>query len=326
MPGNDQPQTSGRLLKLLSLLQTPREWPGPELADRLGVSERTVRNDINRLRNLGYPVHAARGRIGGYRLAAGTAMPPLLLDDEEAVAIAVTLSTTAGTVEGLEETSVRALTKLMQVLPKRLAGRVEAVRANTVRVGVPKGRRAPRVDGAVLALIAGAARDREIVRFAYADHAGVASERRVEPYRLVNMGRRWYLVAWDVDRDDWRTFRLDRMSETRSVGHRFRVRGLPADDIAAYVASRTRQVQMKTTGQVLVHAPAERVQQRMGSWIQGSIESLSPELCRVRIGARDADGLAFWLGALEADFEVEDSPELAAAVRALADRYASAVA
>ncbi|MFN8194269.1 MAG: WYL domain-containing protein [Nocardioidaceae bacterium] len=315
--------TSARLLRLLSLLQTPREWPGPELAERLSVSERTVRNDVDRLRQLGYPVHATRGRIGGYRLEAGTAMPPLLLDDDEAVAVAVTLSTSAGSVEGLEETSLRALTKLMQVLPRRLAGRVEAVREHTVRVGTR--RRAGRVEGADLALVAGAARDREVLRFAYSDHSGSGTERRVEPYRLVTMGSRWYLVAWDVERADWRTFRLDRMRETRSVGHRFRARELPAEDIAAYVAAKTRQVQMRTTGRVVVHAPADRVEQRMGSWLQGAVEDLGPHRCRVSIGARDVETLAFWLGALDADFEVEGSPELVDAVAALARRYAAAV-
>jgi predicted DNA-binding transcriptional regulator YafY len=317
-------ETSARLLTLLSLLQTPREWPGPELAQRLGVTQRTVRNDVSRLRALGYPVRATRGAVGGYQLASGTAMPPLLLDDEEAVAIAVALSTaTGGAVEGMEETALRALTKLMQVLPKRLGGRVDALQAHTVRVG--SRRRGGDVDGALLALIAGAARDREVLRFAYSDHSGSATERRAEPYRLVNWGRRWYLVAFDVERDDWRTFRVDRMRAVRSVGHRFRLRELPAPDIAAYVATKTRQVQMKVTGRVIVHAPASRVEQRMGAWTQGSIEPLDQNRCQVQIGARSPQDIAFWLGALEADFEVVDSPELADAVRGVSERYARAV-
>ena len=316
-------ETSGRLLRLLSLLQTPREWPGPELATRLGVTTRTVRNDVERLRRLGYPVEATRGAVGGYRLAAGAAMPPLLLEDDEAVAIAVALSTVSGgTVEGVEETALRALTKLMQVLPRRLQGRVDALQAHTVRA--TGRRRAPSVEGALLALVAGAARDRELVRFAYSDHSGSASERRVEPYRLLSWGGRWYLVAFDLDREDWRTFRVDRMAHTRSVGHRFRARPLPADDIAAYVATKTRQAQMRTSATVVVHAPAERVQQRMGSWTKSSIEVLGEERCRVRIGGRSAEDLAFWLGALEADFDVEDSPDLAEAVRRMSERYARA--
>ena len=316
-------ETSGRLLQLLSLLQTPREWPGPELAQRLGVTERTVRNDIGRLRDLGYPVLATRGSIGGYRLSAGAAMPPLLLDDDEAVAIAVALSTASGgAVEGMEETALRALTKMLQVLPKRLSGRVDALQAHTVRVAGR--RRGPHVEGKLLALVAAAARDREVVRFAYSDHAGSATERRVEPYRLVNWGMRWYLVAFDLERDDWRTFRCDRMSQTRSVGHRFRLRELPAEDVAAYVASKTRQVQMKVTGRVVVHAPASVVEERMGPWTQGSIEPLGEDRCRVQIGARSPEDIAFWLGVLDADFEVEDPPDLAAAVRRISERYARA--
>ncbi|WP_027862071.1 YafY family protein [Marmoricola sp. URHB0036] len=316
-------ETSGRLLRLLSLLQTPREWPGPELARRLEVTERTVRNDVERLRQLGYPVLASRGSVGGYRLSAGAAMPPLLLDDDEAVAVAVALSTASGgSVDGMEETALRALTKLLQVLPKRLSGRVDALQAHTVRVAGR--RRTPDVEGKLLAQLAATARDREVVRFAYSDYSGSATERRVEPYRLVNWGMRWYLVAFDLERDDWRTFRCDRMSQTRSVGHRFRLRELPAEDVAAYVASKTRQVQMKVTGRVVVHAPASFVEERMGPWTQGSIESLGEDRCRVQIGARTPADIAFWLGALDADFEVEDSPDLAAAVRRISERYARA--
>ena len=288
-------ETSGRLLRLLSLLQTPREWPGPELARRLGVTQRTVRNDVERLRQLGYPVLASRGSVGGYRLSAGTAMPPLLLDDEEAVAVAVALSTASGgAVDGLEETALRALTKLLQVLPTRLSGRVDALQAHTVRVSGR--RRGGEVDGKLLALLAAAARDREVVRFAYSDHSGSATERRIEPYRLVNWGLRWYLLAFDLERDDWRTFRCDRMSQTRSIGHRFKLRELPAEDVAAYVAGKTRQVQAKVTGTVVIHAPASVVEERMGPWTQGSIEPLAEDRCRVQIGARSPEDIAFWLG------------------------------
>ena len=316
-------ETSRRLLKLLSLLQTPREWPGPELARRLGVSTRTVRNDVERLRQLGYPVRATRGAVGGYRLSAGSAMPPLLLDDDEAVAIAVSLRTaTGGAVEGLEETALRALTKLQQVLPKRLARRVDALGTHTVRVSARQ--RGPQVAGGLLALIAAAARDREVLRFRYADHSGTATERRIEPYRLVNWGRRWYLVAFDVERDDWRTFRVDRMSEARSVGHRFTARELPSDDIAGYVAARTRQVQMKVRGRVVVQAPAQLVTARMGSWAEGSVEQLGDDRCLLQVGGRSVDDIAFWLGVLDADFEVVDSPQLAAAVRRIAARYHAA--
>jgi predicted DNA-binding transcriptional regulator YafY len=316
-------ETSGRLLSLLSLLQTPREWSGPELARRLDVTTRTVRNDVERLRQLGYPVLATRGKVGGYRLSAGTAMPPLLLDDEEAVAIAVSLRTaTGGAVEGLEETALRALTKLQQVLPTRLGRRVDALQSHTVRVSAR--RRGPGIEGQLLALVAAAARDREIMRFRYRDHSGSATERRVEPYRLVNWGRRWYLVAFDVERDDWRTFRVDRMDEARSVGHRFALRELPAEDIAGYVAAKTRQVQQKVRGRVIVHLPASDVAARVGGWAEGSIEPLGPDRCLMQIGGRSVEDIAFWLGVLDADFEIVDSPELAAAVRRVADRYARA--
>jgi predicted DNA-binding transcriptional regulator YafY len=316
-------ETSARLLSLLSLLQSPREWPGPELARRLAVTTRTVRNDVERLRRLGYPVEATRGAVGGYRLSAGAAMPPLLLEDDEAVAVVVSLRTASGgAVEGLEETALRALTKLQQVLPPRLGRRVDALTSHTVRVsGGP--RRGPQVAGALLARIAAAARDREILRFRYADHSGAGTERRVEPYRLVNWGRRWYLVAFDTERADWRTFRADRITAPEVSGHRFTLRPLPADDIAAYVAARTRQVQLKVTGRVIVHLPAQAVADRMGSW-SGSIEPLGPDRCLLQLGGRSVEDIAFWLGVLDADFEVVDSPELAAAVRRIADRYARA--
>jgi predicted DNA-binding transcriptional regulator YafY len=317
-------ETSARLLTLLSLLQTPREWPGPELARRLAVTTRTVRNDVERLRRLGYPVQATRGAVGGYRLSAGAAMPPLLLEDDEAVAVAVSLRTaTSGAVEGLEESALRALTKLQQVLPPRLGRRVDALQSHTVRV--PGQRRGPQVEGALLALIAATARDREIMRFRYSDHSGSGTERRVEPYRLVSWGRRWYLVAFDLERADWRTFRVDRVTEPRPVGHRFTLRPLPAADIAAYVAAKTRQVQMKVRGRVIVHAPAGEVAARLGSW-SGSIEPQGPDRCLVQLGGRSVDDIAFWLGILEADFEILDSPELTAAVRRIADRYARATA
>ena len=316
-------ETSGRLLQLLSLLQTPREWSGPELARRLDVTTRTVRNDVDRLRRLGYPVQATRGAVGGYRLSAGAAMPPLLLDDEEAVAMTVSLRTASGgAVDGLEETALRALTKLQQVLPPRLRRRVDALQSHTVRVSTKS--RGPQVEGAVLALLAAAARDREIVRFAYSDYSGSATERRIEPYRLVNWGRRWYLVAFDVERADWRTFRVDRISESRSVKHRFTERPLPAEDIAGYVASKTRQVQMKVIGRVIVHAPATDVAARMGSWTQGSIEDLGDGRCLMQIGGRSPDDLAFWLGVLDSDFEIVGSPDLTRAVERLAGRYARA--
>lgn len=221
--------TPARLLSLLSLLQTPREWPGSELAERLRVSARTIRRDIERLRELGYPVEATLGAEGGYRLVAGAAMPPLVLDDEEAVAIAVGLRAGAGhAIEGVEEASVRALAKLEQVLPGRLRRRVGALQSATVAVARGDG---ASVDPRTLTAIASAVAGPERLRFAYRARDGVASRRLVEPYRLVSTGSRWYLVAYDMERADWRTFRVDRVSEPGATGVRFAPRELPMDAV-----------------------------------------------------------------------------------------------
>jgi predicted DNA-binding transcriptional regulator YafY len=315
-------ETSARLLQLLSLLQTPREWPGPELAERLGVSTRTIRNDIERLRTLGYPVDATRGAVGGYRLGAGAAMPPLLLDDEEAVAIAVSLRTaTGGAVAGIEETALRALTKLQQVLPARLSRRVDALQSYTVSVG--GARSGPTVDGAALALIAAACRDHERLRFGYLDHAGEPSSRAVEPHRLVNWGRRWYLLGWDVDRIDWRTFRVDRIERPTGVGLRFTERQPPGGDAAAYVRKGSRSVQWKFMARLLVHAPATVVSEKL-IWAAESVEMVDDESCLVSLGAGSPGSMAAWLGFLGCDFEVIDSPELVAELTRLAGRFTRA--
>ena len=247
-------------------------------------------------------------------------MPPLLLDDEEAVAVVVALRTaTSGGVTGLQETALQALTKLQQVLPKRLAHRVESLQATTLRPS--RHRSGPQVDATLLSLVAAAATDREVLRFGYSAHSGEDTERRVEPYRLVNLGRRWYLVAYDVGRDDWRTFRLDRMRETRSVGHRFRARDLPAEDVAAWVATKTRDVQLKVLGRIEVAAPAAEVAARLSGWTVGAVEVVDPDRCRVSIGGPSVEQVAFWLGVLDADFEVLDSAELRDAVRRRGERY-----
>ena len=225
-------ETSSRLLELLSLLQARRDWPGAELADRLEVSRRTIRRDVERLRELGYPVESLTGPAGGYRLRAGTAMPPLLLDDDEAIAIAVGLRTAArASVTGIEETAVRALVKLEQVLPAHLRRRVSALGLGDDRA--PGG--GPTVDPQDLTVIAAACRDSECLRFAYRSRDGTESRREVEPHSLVNLGRRWYLVAWDRGREDWRTFRVDRLARPAATGVSFTPRKLPAKDAAAYV-------------------------------------------------------------------------------------------
>ncbi|MFD5413196.1 helix-turn-helix transcriptional regulator [Streptomyces nojiriensis] len=219
--------TPARLLSLLSLLQTPREWPGSELAQRLRVSSRTIRRDIERLRDLGYPVEATLGAEGGYRLVAGAAMPPLLLDDEEAVAIAVGLRAGAGhAIEGVEEASVRALAKLEQVLPARLRYRVSALQSATIALSRGDG---ASVDPRTLTTMASAVAGPERLRFAYQAGDGAETRRLVEPYRLVSTGSRWYLVAYDLDREDWRTFRVDRVEEAFATGARFARRDLPME-------------------------------------------------------------------------------------------------
>jgi predicted DNA-binding transcriptional regulator YafY len=314
--------TSSRLLRLLSLLQTPRDWTGAELAARLEVSARTVRNDIERLRDLGYPVHATRGSIGGYRLEAGTSMPPLLLEDDEAVAVAIAMRTaTGGAVEGFEESSLRALAKLEQVLPPRLRRQVATVQSVTMQVR--RGRPGTPVDPALLTELARLARERFQVRFDYSDRKQAASARRAEPYRLVNAGQRWYLVAWDLDRADWRTFRVDRIRGSISGGARFTSRALSDAEAEALVARgvppEARQVQARVT----VQMPAAQLLERFGPWI-GTVEPLDDERSVIHTGADSADHFAAWLGMLGADFQVTEPPELVDALRALATRYAAA--
>jgi predicted DNA-binding transcriptional regulator YafY len=312
--------TSARLLRLLSLLQARRDWAGAELAERLGVSARTVRRDVERLRQLGYPVHAAPGTAGGYRLGAGAALPPLLLDDEEAVAVAVGLRTAAsgGVVAGIEETSVRALVKLEQVLPSRLRHRLDALRVYTVTVPVVDP--GPTVDVEVLTVIAGACRDHQQLRFDYRDRAGSGSFRTVEPHRLVCWGRRWYLLAWDIDRTGWRTFRVDRVQPRTPTGPRFVPRELPDADVAAYVMRGSWSATWRHHARVRLHAPAEAVAARVPPGV-GLLEAVDQETCLLRTGAETLETLAVHLGMLGVDFEVSEPPELVDHIRTLADRY-----
>jgi predicted DNA-binding transcriptional regulator YafY len=312
---------SARLLRLLSLLQTPRDWTGTELAQRLEVSPRTIRNDVERLRALGYPVHATRGSVGGYRLEAGTSMPPLLLEDDEAVAVAIGLRTaTAGGVTGIEETSLRALAKLEQVLPPRLRHQVSTLQRVTVHV-----RRRPvtTIDPTMLTEVARLAREHFTLRFDYSDRRQTASQRRVEPYRIVNSGQRWYLVAWDLDREDWRTFRVDRIREGMSPGPRFTPRELTDAEVEALVSRGVPVEARRHQVRVLVHAPAAELVERFGPWL-GTITAVDDTSCILETGADHLEMLAGYLGLLGADFSVSDPPELVAAVKALAARYAAA--
>ena len=309
-------ETSGRLLELLSLLQARRDWAGPELADRLGVSGRTVRRDVDRLRELGYPVDSLTGPAGGYRLRAGTAMPPLLLDDDEAIAIAVGLRTAArASVTGIEETAVRALVKLEQVLPANLRRRVRAVGAATI--SPPVG--GPTVDPQHLTVIAAACRDLECLRFAYRSRDGAESRREVEPHALVNLGTRWYLLAWDRRREDWRSFRVDRLARPASTGVRFPARRLPAKDPAAFVKESIIGAPHRFEARVTLRAAADEVAGRVPAhW--GTIEPIDASSCEYRTGDDDLTWLALRIAMLGADFEVHEPPELMDHVRALAER------
>ncbi|KXP00182.1 helix-turn-helix transcriptional regulator [Tsukamurella pseudospumae] len=309
--------TSSRTLRLLSLLQTHRYWPGGELADRLEVSVRTLRRDIERLRDLGYPVTASRGVDGGYQLAAGAALPPLVLDDEEAVAIAVGLQTAAqGGIAGIAETSVRALGKVAAVMPPRLRKRVEALGAVTQPAGVPGG---PAVDPRILTGLAEACRAEERIEFGYTAADGAVTQRLAEPLRLVPLGRRWYLVAYDLHRHDWRSFRLDRMEAPSCTGVRFRPRELPAADAAAYVRASVGKRAPGFTIEFRVDAPEERVRAAIGRYAR--IESDGAATI-VRMEAESLDWPAMAIAVLDAPVTVVRPPELVDHVAAWARNLA----
>lgn len=312
--------TSTRTLRLLSLLQTHKYWPGTELAQRLEVSPRTLRRDIDRLRGLGYPVEAQRGVDGGYQLAAGAALPPLMVDDDEAVALVVGLQfAMQGMVEDVAESSVRALAKVVQVMPPRLRKRVEAIRAMTVPADWGGGRTAAAPDPAALAAVALACRDSERLRFTYTAADGRRSARHVEPHRLVALGRRWYLVAFDLTRHDWRSFRVDRLTEPAGDGSRFRSRELPTADAAEFVRSGVDNMPHLQRIEALVEAPAESVRQRLGRW--GSVEEIDAGRCRVTMTTDSLDWPTLALGSLDAEFQVLEPPELIEHIRVWGERF-----
>jgi predicted DNA-binding transcriptional regulator YafY len=309
-------ETSSRLLDLLSLLQARRDWPGAELAARLEVSGRTIRRDVDRLRGLGYPVESLTGPAGGYRLRAGTAMPPLLLDEDEAIAIAVGLRTAArASVTGIEATSIRALVKLEQVLPAHLARRVAALGSATFAAPVA----GPTVDPQHLTTIAAACRDSVCIRFEYLSRDGTATRREVEPDSLVNLGRRWYLVGWDRTREDWRTFRIDRLSRPAATGTRFTARRLPARDAAAYVEQGIAGARSRYEARVTVHAPAEEIATRL-PYVAGSLEPIDAHRCEYRTSDDDLEWLALRIAMLGAEVDVHEPPELIAQLNVLARR------
>jgi len=296
------------------MLQTQRDWTGQQLAERLEVTTRTVRKDVERLRGLGYPVHASPGVAGGYRLGPGASLPPLLLDDEEAVAVAVGLRTATG-VSGIEETSLRALAKLEQVLPSRLRNRVSALQS-AMATAPGSG---PMVDADVLTAIAAAIRAGEQLRLDYRSFEGAASRRRVEPHRLVHTRGRWFLVGWDVDRHAWRTFRADRIRPRPPTGPRFVPRQDPGGDLIAFVEKGLGSAMWKYRVTAQVHASADEIAARVPPSVM--VEPVDDSTCRVHVGSDTPAMLAVWLGMLEADFELEDCPELADDLRKLAGRY-----
>ncbi|WFE26350.1 transcriptional regulator [Solwaraspora sp. WMMD791] len=313
------PKTSERLLMLLSLLQARPEWPGALLAERLAVSPRTVRRDVDRLRALGYPIAAVKGPAGGYRLDAGTRLPPLLFDDEQAVALAIALRTAAASGAGIGEAAARALHTVRQVMPQRLRHRIDAVEAVAVESTAVQ-----LVDTATLLAVSNAVRAHEVLRF---DYRSAPVPRRVEPHHLVTRRGRWYLVGWDLDRADWRIFRADRITPRTPTGPRFTPRELPADSVAAFVTARFRGADSTTgsgdwpcQGQVILDLPAAEVAPFAYG---GLVEVVGPRRCRLTLISWSWVGLASAVGLFDADIEVVGPPELAAAFATLARRYAT---
>ncbi|WP_433380893.1 helix-turn-helix transcriptional regulator [Streptosporangium sp. CA-115845] len=327
------PKTSARLLSLLSLLQTRRDWPGALLAERLDISPRTVRRDVDRLRELGYPIVAFKGPDGGYRLDAGTELPPLLFDDEQAVALAIALQVATTTGAGIEEAAARALNTVRQVMPARLRRRIDTFQVTAVER--PAIQPDPQVDSGVLVALGAAVHAREVLRFDYTpasppgmDDSGVQTPpRRVQPHHLVTWSGRWYLVAWDLDREDWRTFRADRITPRTPTGPRFTPRELPGGEVAAFVAGRFRgsggSGDWPCRGEVILDLPAAAVSRYTRD---GVVEELGPERCRLVLGSWSWPGLAATIGRFDADFEVVGPAELKDAFAHLARRYANAAA
>jgi len=317
--------TSARLLRLLSLLQARRSWTGAELTSRLDVTPRTLRRDVDRLRTLGYPVASTAGVGGGYRFGAGTDLPPLLLDDQEALAVALGLrAAAAGAIAGLEDATLGALAKLDQVMPARLRRRVSALHGAIV----PLPHRGPAVDVATLAILASACRDAERLRFEYhgretgkpaAARSATLAGRRVEPAGLVSAGFRWYLVAWDLDRGDWRTFRVDRIVGKPARGESFAPRPPPPGGVSAYVAKSVSIDAYGVRARVRLHAPLAELSAKLSA-SSGTLESTGPDTCVLTTGAPSLEGLAAWMAMLGVDFEILDPPGAAATLRALAGR------
>ncbi|MFD9700918.1 helix-turn-helix transcriptional regulator [Lentzea sp. NPDC059081] len=320
MPISPSTTTSGRLLSLLSLLQARRDWPGLALAQRLGVSERTVRRDVDRLRELGYLVHAVKGPDGGYRLEAGSQMPPLLFDEEQAVALAVALKIAVGTGAGIEEAAARALATVRQVMPSKLRQRIDALEIESAGGGT-------QVDTEVLLALSAAIRACEEVRFDYRSPGRPESEgppRRVQPHHLVVRAGRWYLVGWSAEREDWRTYRADRMTLRIPNGPRFRPREVPGGDVAAFLSARFKGSDTggwPCQGEVVVDRPLTEVAPFVGG---DTAEAVGAGRTRLLAGAWSWAALAAKLARFDADVEVVGPPELRAAFADLSARAARA--
>lgn len=314
--------SSSRLLRVLALLQTRHHWAGPELAERLEVHPRTLRRDIDRLRQLGYPVHASSGVAGGYAFRAGQSLPPLLLDDDEALAVAIALQiAAAGTVSGVEEGSLRALVKLEQVMPARLRRRTDALRSAIL----PVPRIGPTIDAGVLATLATACRDQLQVGFHYRDLRGQATVRSVEPHALVHTGNHWYLVAWDPARDDWRTFRIDRVEGAPRPGGHFAPRAAPAGDLRSYVTGAMAGVHPGDQARVVLHRPRELMLRTIPP-AAATLEAIDDAHCLMSCGAGQLDSLVYWLMALDVDFDVLEPPALVERLRRAGERVARSLA
>ncbi|MBW8871274.1 MAG: YafY family transcriptional regulator [Leifsonia sp.] len=301
--------TGSRALQLLSLLQTHRYWPGQELSERLGVSPRTLRRDVERLRDLGYPVDATRGVAGGYQLAAGASLPPLLRTAAQSG------------IAGVDEASVRALAKIVQVMPPKLRRRVDALRTTTLSTTFGPG---PTADAGILTALAQACRDEERIEFAYVARDGQASKRTVEPHRLVSIERRWYLVAYDLTRFDWRSFRLDRIAEPRPTGTRFRPRSLPAEDAAEYVRESLHTVSESVVVEAVIDAPHDRVLERLGRW--ATVDDLGDGTSAVHITADSAEWALFGLAAVDAPFRILGPEDAVVAAADWGERFTRSAA
>ena len=311
-------QTSSRLLRLLSLLQSRRQWSGRDLSERLEIDARTVRRDVDKLRELGYPVRASSGLGGGYQLGAGSSMPPVLLSDDEAIAVAFALRTAAGSVGKMEETAIGLLAKLDQVLPNRLRKRASAL--HSVTISLSSAQVVPPVD--VLSRIASCCRDHMRLKLAYKDRDGKSSSRILEPLRLAHTGSRWYLVAWDTQREDWRTFRVDRVERLVATGPQFVPRKFP-EDIETYVKRSIRHVSYRFRIRLRLRGTMEALQKQVPGWC-GVLEPEEAETCTLSTGADTIEMLAAMLVMTCADFEIIEPQELVPELRKIAARLAQA--